>query len=93
MFRAAGCYIMIYFFIQEEVDLLLRRSREMHPIQAIQCCQSAIQICRRHGLLRKQACIHCQMFQLLVRHDTHTALKEAENAIRADPNYELVSTL
>ena len=56
------------------------------------CCQSAIEICRHNGLSCKEACIHGQLFELFVRYDLNRALKAAEDAIHADPNYELVSS-
>ena len=76
------------------MDILLQRAREYQqlytPQMTLDLYQRAIDICQKNGLYRKQAEVHCALFEVLRTHNLSLAMKEADNAISMCPEYDQV---
>lgn len=72
---------------QNEVDENLQLASLRPSIEGkLVLLKSAIEQCKKYGLIRKLATVHCQLCKIYAKVDGNLALEEANNAISADPN-------
>ena len=80
-------FSLAHFALQSEVNGFLRRAHSNPSIEGkLVLLRSALEQCKKHGLSKKQATVHCQLCRIYAEVDGSLALEEANNAISADPN-------
>ena len=76
-----------HFVPQNEVNENLRLASISPSIEGkLHLLRNAIEQCKKYGLTKKLATVHCQLCKIYATVDGNLALEEANNAISADPN-------
>ena len=83
--------LLCYLYTMQNVTEIYPLGLSELDLEALRGYAQAIETHQSNGLHKEQAIVHCQMFRVYFKHNIDQAMKEASNAILADPNYEEVS--
>ena len=62
--------------------------RTVDSSRRFQLCEDALEICRRHDFIQREAKIHCKLAEFSLKSgDFKRAMQEADFSINKDPDY------